>query len=70
MAYNRKNHLIKVLDVQSLVLQYQKEHTQRWIHKNIIYPKYPMTMVTYYNYLKTNARKELKELTLKENEAN
>lgn len=62
MPYNRKNLLIKILDVQELVMKYQNEgHTQRWIYRNIIYPKYPMSMATYYNYLNTNARKEIKE---------
>ena len=69
MAYNRRNILIKILDVQSLVLQHQKEYkNQRWIFKNIIYPKYHLSIGTYYNYLKTNARKELKELEQKESE--
>ncbi len=69
MAYNRRNLLIKILDVQSLVLKHQKEGSKQiWIYKNIIFPKYHMSIGTYYNYLNTNARKELKDLERVEGE--
>lgn len=70
MAYNRRNHLMRVLEVQRLVIEYQGQgRGARWICKNIIYPKYTMSMATYYNYLNTNARKQLKELDLEESKS-
>lgn len=63
MSYNRKNLLLKILDIQELVMKYQNDgYSQQWIYLNIIYPKYPISRATYYNYLNTNARKEIKEL--------
>ncbi|MFZ4547544.1 MAG: hypothetical protein ACOYN4_08920 [Bacteroidales bacterium] len=67
MTYTRKNLLLTILEVQALVLEYQgKGKTQQWIHKNIIHPKYFISISTYYNYLKINARKELKEYEQKQ----
>ncbi len=63
------NLLRRMIEVQTLVLQYQKEgHSQRWIHKTIIYPKYLISIATYYRFLATNAKKELKELEALKNE--
>lgn len=65
------NLLLRMIEVQTLVLQYQKEgHYQRWIYKNIIYPKYLISIATYYRFLATNAKKELKELQALKNETN
>lgn len=64
------NLLRRMIEVQTLVLQYQKEgRNQRWIHANIIYPKYLISIATYYRFLGTNAKKELKELEALKKEA-
>ena len=70
MGFNRMNLLRRMIEVQTLVLENQKKgFTQKWIHKNIIYPKYLISTATYYNYLATNAKKELKELESRKKEA-
>jgi len=63
MAYNRRNFLMTVLEVQKVVLEAQKTGaTQKWIYENLIYPNWRISKRTLTNYLGTNARKELKEL--------
>ena len=70
MGFNRMNLLLRMIEVQTLVLQYQKEgRSQRWIHQNIIYPRYLISIATYYRFLGTNAKKELKELEALKKEA-
>ena len=69
MAYQRKYYLQRVLQVQETYLS-QKEHgsTDTWIYRNIIEPQYHISMSTFRKYMGINARKELKELTEKQNE--
>ncbi|PKQ69377.1 hypothetical protein BZG01_00115 [Labilibaculum manganireducens] len=63
MAYNRRNHLIKVLEIQEVYLKAQKTGaTQKWIYEHLIYPNWRISSRTLTNYLGTNARKELKEI--------
>ena len=63
MGYNRRNLLIKILEVQSIYLEHSKRGvTGKWIFNELIYPKYKISRATFYNYLATNAKKELKEL--------
>ncbi|MDD4385837.1 MAG: hypothetical protein PHD06_11740 [Bacteroidales bacterium] len=66
MAYNRKNLLLKILEVQAIALEHQAEGMyQTEIFKKYIQPRFNISNATYYNYLATNARKELKELEAK-----
>lgn len=65
MAYNRRNILPKIIAVQEITLEYtRKGVTQEWVFNNIIYPdiKLRMSRRTYYNWLGTNAKQELKKL--------
>lgn len=62
MAYNRKNFLITVLEVQEVYLKAKKTGaTNKWIYENLIYPNWRISARTFSNYLGINARKEIKE---------
>lgn len=63
MAYNGRNLLNKIIDIQDTVLREQKRGaTQIWVYNNIIYPKYIISFSTFNNYLSRNAKKELEEM--------
>ncbi len=40
----------------------RKGVTQEWVFKNVIYPNYTISRRTYYNWLGTPAKQELKKL--------
>lgn len=65
MAYNRRNYLIKVIEIQNIVLELKGRDGDMRL-KNIyweyIFPKYLISYRTFSNYLSINAKKELKEL--------
>ena len=63
MAYNRKNLLKKIIDIQNITLEHtSKGATQEWVYNHKIAPVYRISRNTYYRYLDTNARKKLKDL--------
>jgi len=65
MAYNRLNHLKKVLEIQEIWNEYNrngKGHTDVWIFRNMIRDKYFISMGTFYNYLSIPAKKQIKEI--------
>jgi hypothetical protein len=65
-----KNHLKKVVRVQNITLEYtQKGVTQAWVYKNIIQPNFFISERTYARYLAKPAKKQLKELLKKEQNA-
>lgn len=69
MAYNKKNRLKKIIAIQETTLQQkQRGITQKWIFENIIRDKYMISLKTFYEYLATNAKRELKELERVEGE--
>jgi hypothetical protein len=62
MAYNNKNFLKKVLEIQEIYLRYNaRGHSGTWIYDNLIAPNYHISRRTLTNYLAINARKELRE---------
>jgi hypothetical protein len=62
MAYNNKNKLTLMIDIQDLTLEHtNKGVTQEWLFKNVINPTYRISRGTYYNYLARNAKKELRQ---------
>ncbi len=67
MAYNRRNYLIKVIEIQNIVLELKGRDGDMRL-KNIyweyIFPKYLISYRTFSNYLSINAKKELKELKI------
>lgn len=63
MAYNRENILRRICEIQDATLkETAKGKTQKWVYENLIQPRYMISQATYYNYLGTNARLELKQL--------
>jgi hypothetical protein len=65
VAYNRKNILTRIVDIQTVTLEHTRRGvSQEFVYNDIIYPRYRISKRTYYRYLKENAKKELKELTL------
>lgn len=66
MAYNRINILNRMIDVQTIYRQHSKNYdggcTDKWIYENLIFPTYRISRATFYEYLGTNAKKELKDL--------
>lgn len=69
MAYNRKNMLARIIDIQNITIEHtSRGATQQWVYQNIIFPKYLISIGTYYNYLSRNAKGELKKLGLNESE--
>jgi len=63
MAYNRRNILKRIIDIQSLTLEHTNRGvTQEWVYNNIVFPTYRISRSCYYTYLGTNAKAELKRL--------
>jgi|WetSurMetagenome_2_1015567.scaffolds.fasta_scaffold14226_2 hypothetical protein len=66
MAYNRKNKLRLIIAIQNITLEHtRKGVSQDWVYKNLIHPRYHVSERTYYNYLATPAKQELKALETK-----
>ena len=71
MAYNRKNLLLKIIDIQETTLEMkQRGVSQKWIYENVISKKYNISLSTFNNYLAINAKRELKELERVQAETN
>lgn len=67
MAYTRRNLLQRMIKVQNITLEYKsKGSTQKWVYENVIKPRYDISRSTYYDYLGTNAKLQLKLLEQKE----
>jgi hypothetical protein len=63
MAYNRKNILKRIIEIQEITLTHTKRGTtQKWVYENLISPRYCISTATYNNYLRTNAKKELNDM--------
>jgi len=67
MAYDRKNRLLRIIDIQEIYKKHSKNHqggcTDKHIFENMIYPVYRISRTTFYEYLSTPAKKQLKECT-------
>lgn len=60
MAYNKKNLLRKIVEIQTIVLAAKKRGaTQVWIYRNLVCDQYHISESTYNNYLSINAKREL-----------
>jgi len=56
------NYVIRVLTIQEITIYFTKKGvTKVWIFKNIIYPRFLISLSTYNNYLSVNARSELRK---------
>lgn len=62
MAYNRRNILKRIVEIQNLTLEHTSRGvTQVWVFEHIIQPRFVISIRTYYNFLSINAKTELKE---------
>lgn len=63
MAYSRKNYLLKVKAVCELYEQMaQPDVPAARTYRKVIYPNFYISVGTFYRYLNTNYKKELREL--------
>lgn len=63
MAYNKKNYLQRIVEIQNITLEHtRKGITQKWVYVNVIYPRYLISMAAYYTYLSTPAKAELRKI--------
>lgn len=63
MAYNRINLLTLMVDVQNIVLEHtQRGVTQEHVYREIVYPTYRISRRTFYSYLSTPAKSDLKKI--------
>lgn len=63
MAYNRKNHLLKVKAVCELYEQMHKPDVAMAVtYRKVIYPCFYISIGTLSRYLSTNYKRELREL--------
>ena len=69
MAYNRRNILKRIVEIQNLTLEHTSRGvTQVWVFDHIIQPRFFISVSTYYNYLNINAKKLLNEAEKKSNQ--
>ncbi|MEG2276653.1 MAG: hypothetical protein RSA53_05390 [Odoribacter sp.] len=63
MGYNRRNILRRIVEIQNITLEHTKRGvSQKWVYENVIFPRFYLSVATYYNYLDINARAELRKL--------
>lgn len=63
MAYNRRNLLLRAIEVQNITREHtDRGVTQEWVYKNVIFPRLRISKRTYYTYLCTPAKMEIKKL--------
>lgn len=63
MAYNNRNYLLRVLEVQTLYQQHKTPYsTHVGVYREVIQPKYMISLRTLSNYLEVPAKAKLKEL--------
>lgn len=63
MAYTREIRLKRIIAVQNITARYRAKGVgKRYIYDNYIAPVYDISLSTFYNYLHTKAKKQLKEL--------
>jgi hypothetical protein len=66
MSYNRRNILLKIIDIQSIYKKHSKNFeggcTDRYIYEKIIFPNYRISRSRFYEYMRTPAERELKQL--------
>jgi len=69
MAYNKRNLLLKIIEIQNIVLE-GKDHgaSQKWTFENKIQKPYFINYSTFCAYMGRNAKKELAELDKRKEE--
>jgi len=62
MAYNQRNILKRIVEIQNLTLEHTSRGvTQVWVYEHVIFPRFVISISTYYNYLSINAKTKLKD---------
>jgi len=65
MAYNNKNKLIRVKQIQDAYLLHKKDGVStRYVYKTFIWPRWNISISSLYNYLAINVRKEMRQLDM------
>lgn len=60
MAYNRRNLLLKIVEIQEITLEHTgRGVSQEWLFDNVIQTTYHISRGTYYRYLAINAKREI-----------
>jgi hypothetical protein len=68
MAYKRTNKLLMMQKVIEIYLREKKPGiSTAYVYRTYIYPVYPISIATLYNYLSTPVTKELKEIEANSN---
>ena len=63
MAYNKRNILQRICEIQRITLEHTSRGvTQKWVYDNVIFPRFLISQTTYYKYLATPAKRELREI--------
>jgi len=63
MSYNKRNKLERICEIQRITLEHTRRGvTQKWVYDHVIYPRFLISISTFYNYLGVPARKELNKL--------
>jgi thymidylate kinase len=63
MAYNNKNFLKKIVEIQDITLENSRRGiTQLWTYTHVISPRFHISLSAYKSYLARNVKRELKEL--------
>lgn len=63
MAYNKRNKLERIIEIQNITLEHTgRGVSQEWVFNNVIFPRFRISKATYYVYLATPAKRELREL--------
>ena len=69
MAYNRRN---KLLQMQRVIEVYKDRKlpgvSTAYVYRTYIWPEFHISMATLYNYLGTPVTRELKEMSMKQQE--
>lgn len=62
MAYNQRNKLQRIIEIQTITLEHTRRGvSQAWVLENLVKPRFFISESTYYNYLGIPAKKLLAE---------
>lgn len=66
MSYNSKNRLLRIIEIQNLVLERKRKGiTQLHVYETEVYPRYFISYATFNRYLAYPAKQELRNMEKK-----
>ncbi|GHV31579.1 hypothetical protein FACS1894177_06480 [Bacteroidia bacterium] len=69
MAYSKRNLLLKIIEIQNIVIREKKRGvSQKWVYNNLIKKRYFIEYSTFNSYMGRNAKKELADLNANESQ--